>query len=73
MVPHLIAYGVEVQFCDREVLTVPTTMTSGYMVSTANGDPHDSVTYGTFNKDLYLHWRSELDRAGLPYKPFEPD
>ena len=55
MVTHLIAYGVEVQFCDREVLTVPTTMTSGYMVSTANGDPHDSVTYGTFNKDLYLH------------------
>ena len=73
MANHIIAYGVEIHFCDREVLTVPTTMTTGSMVSSVNGDPNDLVTYGTFNKDLYLHWRSELDRAGLPYKPFEPD
>jgi hypothetical protein len=73
MANHIIAYGVEIHFCDREVLTVPTTMTTGYMVSSVNGDPNDLVTYGTFNKDLYLRWRGELDRAGRPYKPFEPE
>ena len=73
MATQIIAYGVQIRFCDREFLSAPITMTTGYMVSSVSGDPQDLVTYGTFNKDLYLRWRSELDSAGRHYTSFEPD
>lgn len=73
MATRFIAYGVEIYFRDREILTVPITMSTGYMVSSVSGDPDDLVTFGTFNRDLYLRWRSELDRAGRSYTHFEPE
>ena len=73
MATRFIAYVVEIYFRDREILTVPITMSTGYMVSSVSGDPDDLVTFGTFNRDLYLRWRSELDRAGRSYTHFEPE
>lgn len=73
MTEKIIAYGVAIRFCDSDILTVPITKINGYMVSGNNGADDDQVTYGTFHKDLYLHWRAELDRAGRKYDAFEPD
>jgi hypothetical protein len=73
MAEKIIAYGVAIRFGDRDLLTVPITRTTGYMVSGVSGADDDQVTFGTFHKDLYLRWKAELDRAGRSYVAFEPD
>jgi hypothetical protein len=73
MTKKIVAYGVEIRFRDRDLITVPVTKTTGYMVSSLYGEADDLLTFGTFHKDLYLRWRSELDRAGREYVAFEPE
>ena len=73
MATNIIAFGVEIQFADRDLLTVPLTMTGGYTVSAVSGSPAELVTFGTFHRELYVHRRGQLDRAGRTYTAFEPD
>mgnify|MGYP001009965894 CR=1 FL=1 len=52
MAEKIIAYGVAIRFCDRDLLTVHITGTDGYMVSGVSRADDDQVTFRTFHKDL---------------------